>query len=247
MLYNFVCDEPPIKCAFSEINGRIAEAKAGDSGIPSLVTTSITRGHENGVKDIDIYTPIVNWMEDRPGSWGPYEGSQRGNYGETVWWYQSCMTHGCSRPTDDWGRGYFTGWPTMQVDADGSRYRAQEWLSYSYGLSGMFYFETTYAYGKGDPWVNQDEFGGWGDGNLFYPGTPAKIGGQTEVPVESLRMKGIRDGEQDYELLVLARAAGHGPEARDIAHSVFPSAYQGNATPQAIEDARQKLAALIGK
>ena len=195
---------------------------------------------------VDLYAPIMNWMDDKPGFGAAYEGSQRANYGATVWWYQSCMAHGCTRPTDDWGRRYFTGWPTMQVDADGSRYRAQEWLSYLYGVSGMFYFETTGAYAKGDPWVSQDDFGAWGDGNLFYPGTPAKIGGQTEIPIESLRMKGIRDGEQDYELLVLARAKGHGPEAWEIARSVFPRTFEGNATPQALEDARQKLAALIG-
>lgn len=246
VLYNFPCDEPPIKCAFSDINPRVQALKQGDPWIPNLVTTSITRGQQNGLEGIDLYAPIVNWMEDKADDGGTYEGSQRGNYGNTVWWYQSCMTHGCTRPTDDWGRNYFTGWPTMQVDTDGSRYRAQEWLSFEYGLSGMFYFETTYAYSKGDPWVNQDEYGGWGDGNLFYPGTPQKIGGQTEIPVESLRMKGIRDGEQDYELMVLARNAGHGAEAAAIARSVFARTYQSNATPAAIEDARQKLAALIG-
>ena len=245
-LFNMVCDEPPIKCAFSDINSRIEASHAGDPGIPTMVTTSVTRGQQNGVQGVDLYAPIVNWMEDRPGYGGPYENSQRDNYGATVWWYQSCMSHGCARPTDDYGRRYFSGWPTMQVDADGSRYRAQEWLSYLYGISGMFYFETTGAYAKGDPWVNQDDFGAWGDGTLFYPGTPAKIGGQTEIPVESLRMKGIRDGEQDYELLVLARARGHGPEAWEIARSVFRRTFESNATPQALENARQKLAALIG-
>lgn len=244
-LFNPVCDEPPIKCAFSDINRRIEASHEGDPGIPILVTTSVTRGKENGVNGIDLYTPIMNWMDDKPGFGASYEGSQRANYGATVWWYQSCMAHGCSRPTDDWGRRYFAGWPTLQVDADGSRYRAQEWLSYLYGVSGMLYFETTGAFGKGDPWVNLDDFGAWGDGTLFYPGTPAKIGGKTEIPVESLRMKGIRDGEQDYELLVLARSKGHGPEAWEIAHSVFPRTFEGTATPQALEEARRKLAALI--
>jgi glycosyl hydrolase family 123 len=245
-LFNLLCDEPPLTCAFSDITGRAATSHEGDPGIPTVVTTTAALAQENGVTGIDLFAPVMNGMEDKPGFGATHEGSQRETYGATVWWYQSCMSHGCARPTDDYGRSYFSGWPTLQVDADGSRYRAQEWLSYLYGVSGMLYFETVGAYTQGDPWQYQEDFGAWGDGNLFYPGTPAKIGGQTEIPIESLRMKGIRDGEEDYELLVLARAAGHGPEAWEIAHSVFARTYQGNATAQALEDARQELAALIG-
>ena len=32
-------------------------------------------------------------------------------------------------------------------------------------------------------------FGGNGDGTLFYPGLPAKIGGHTEIPIDSIRLK----------------------------------------------------------
>ncbi len=51
-------------------------------------------------------------------------------------------------------------------------------------------------------------------------------------------MKGIRAGEQDYELMVLAKNAGHGARAAEIAHGVFARSYQSNATPAAIENAR---------
>lgn len=245
VLYNLICDEPPLTCAFREINKRISESKAGDWAIPTMVTTSIQRGWQNNLRGVDLYAPVVNWIDGKPED-GAYSGPQRGNYGGQLWWYQSCMSHGCSRPRDNWSRKYFTGWPTMKIDADGSRYRSQQWLSFTYGISGIYYYETLGAASK-DAWVSNDQFGAHGDGSLFYPGTPNRIGGRTEIPIESLRMKGIRDGQQDYELLVLATKAGHGAEARRIALSVFPRSFQGQATPQQIAWAREQLAKLIAR
>jgi hypothetical protein len=120
-----------------------------------------------------------------------------------------------------------------------------EWLSFTYDVQGALYYDVTFAYFGGDPWVNQSAFGGTGDGTLFYPGTPAKIGGKTEVPVESLRLKGIRDGMEDYELLNLAKALGVGERAKAIAQGVHPKTYQATTTPAALDGARAELAALI--
>jgi MYXO-CTERM domain-containing protein len=120
-------------------------------------------------------------------------------------------------------------------------------MSFSYDISGELYYEMTTAYFNGDPWVNQLAFGGTGDGTLFYPGTPAKIGGSTEIPVESLRMKGIRDGMEDYELLALAKKLGFEAEAKAIAKGVYPVTYQATTSPAALDSARHDLAAMILK
>ena len=49
------------------------------------------------------------------------------------------------------------------------------------------------AYNESDPWKSVYAFGGNGDGTLFYPGTPERIGGRTHIPVESLRIpEGVR-------------------------------------------------------
>lgn len=42
---------------------------------------------------------------------------------------------------------------------------------------------------------------------MFYPGRPDRIGGATHIPVESLRLKLIREGHKDYEYLLLLTAA----------------------------------------
>src|SRR5205823_11586375 len=124
-----------------------------------------------------------------------------------------------------------SGWPTYAVDSDATRNRAMEWMSFTYDMTGELYYEVTMGYFNGDPWVSQSAFGGTGDGTLFYPGTPAKIGGQTEIPVESVRLKAIRDGMEDYELLAMAKKLGLGAQALQIAQGVFPKTYTATAAP----------------
>jgi hypothetical protein len=190
----------------------------------------------NGASGIDIFAPVINFVEGKPGQ--AYAGNQRSNYPATMWWYQSCMSYGCGGGTD-------TGWPTMAIDSDATRNRALEWLSYVYNVQGEVYFETTFAFFDGDAWIRQYDSGGNGDGTLFYPGTVAKIGGTTEIPVESLRLKMIRDGMEDYELLHLATSLGLGAQAMQIAKSVYPKTYLATTTPQALEGAREELATMI--
>jgi hypothetical protein len=245
-VYDYTCDEPPMTCAWADINGRIAQVKAGDPTIPTVVTTTVQDAQKNGVNGIDIYVPLVNFMDDKPN--GTFPNSQRGNYGPTVWWYQSCMSFGCAGIGGAYTAGtnaYESGWPTMAIDADGTRNRAMEWLSFAYGMSGELYYETTQAFFSGDPWQNQYNFGGTGDGTVFYPGTPAKIGGQTEIPVESLRMKMVRDGMEDFELLQLASNLGLRDQALQIARGVYPRTFQASTSPAALDSARAELAALI--
>jgi MYXO-CTERM domain-containing protein len=134
--------------------------------------------------------------------------------------YQSCMSHGCGGTSD-----YFNGWPSYMIDTASIRSRALEWLSFAWGVTGELYWESTWAYTHGDPWVTQYQFSGNGDGNLFYPGTPAKIGGTTHIPVASLRMKMLREGMEDYEYLKLLSDAGDPTLAHTLATTLFPNAW----------------------
>jgi MYXO-CTERM domain-containing protein len=242
-LFDYVCDEPPLTCQWSDIPGRIAEVRAGDPAMPTLVTTSTWEAQAQGVTGIDLFVPVINFVEGKPGT--ALAGDQRAKFGADTWWYQSCMSFGCSGVGGGLNGSGETGWPTYAVDSDATRNRAMEWLSFSYDMEGELYYETTMAFFSGDPWVNQTAFGGTGDGTLFYPGTPAKIGGSTEIPVESLRLKAVRDGMEDYELLNLAKKLGAGDQAKAIALGVFPKTYQATTTAAALDNARGELAALI--
>ena len=98
-----------------------------------------------------------------------------------MWWYQACNTHGCNIVGGD----YFTGWPSYMIDTAMIRSRAQEWLSFAWDVTGELYWDTTYAYSVGaSPWTDQYQFSGNGDGTIFYPGTPARIGGTTHIPLK---------------------------------------------------------------
>jgi MYXO-CTERM domain-containing protein len=242
-LFDYVCDEPPLTCQWSDIPGRVAQVRAGDPNMPTLVTTTTWDAQSHSVSGIDLFVPVINYVEGKPGS--AEAGNQRAKFGANTWWYQSCMSFGCSGVGGGLDGSGETGWPTYAIDSDATRNRAMEWMSFTYDMTGELYYEVTMSYFNGDPWVNQSAFGGTGDGTLFYPGTAAKIGGQTEIPVESLRLKGIRDGMEDYELLNLAKTLGVGEQAKAIATGVFPKTYQATASAAALDSARAELAALI--
>jgi hypothetical protein len=254
-LFQYTCDEPPLTCAWADIPARARAARAASPPLRTLVTTSIQEADAHGVTDsIDIMVPVVNYMDDRPGS--PYAGSQRARYdaflagspGRELWLYQSCMSHGCGgtvnmgSPSDS--DRYFTGWPSYMIDASAVRNRAMEWLSFKYGATGELYYETAMAYGH-DPWTNQWDFSGNGDGTLFYPGTPARIGGSSHVPVASIRLKMIREGMEDYEYLAILSAAGDAAFAREVVDGLFSAPYATEVAPEALMAARERLARRI--
>ncbi len=263
-LFDYTCDEPAanvkvgsneLQCNWSEIASRAAVAKAADPEFRTLVTTNVDEASENGVLSaVDVLTPVVNYVDDKDG-FGPHAGPQRAKYDsflggarKELWTYQSCMSHGCGG-TVNFGNPsasdtYFTGWPSYMIDAASVRARSQEWLSFLWGTTGELYWETTYAYTQGDPWATQWDFNGNGDGTLFYPGTPGRIGGKTDIPVASIRLKMIRAGMQDYEYLKLLSDAGDPSLAKAIAAQLFPNAWT-EPSVEALLDARRKVAKRI--
>jgi hypothetical protein len=244
--FQYTCDEPGGQyCAWSSIASKAAPARS--AGIRTLVTTTLDQAQKNGATPyIDILCPVVNWLDDNPNG-GNYDGNQRGTYDgwlagdarRQLWFYQSCMSHGCGGSSS-----YFTGWPSYMIDATAVRNRAMQWLAFKYDVAGELYYETAMAYGH-SPWSNQWDFSGNGDGTLWYPGTPAKIGGTTHIPVASLRVKMIREGMEDYVYLKLLSDAGDPALAHQIVDQLFPNAYSTNQTPDALMQARATIAARI--
>jgi hypothetical protein len=198
----------------------------------------------------------VNFIDDKAGDAGKtLHGDQRATYDaflaaprKELWLYQSCMSHGCGG-TVNMGSpseydAYSTGWLSYMIDASAVRNRAMEWISFAEQASGELYWESAFAFGH-DAWSNQYDFSGNGDGTLFYPGTPSRIGGSTDVPVASIRLKMIREGMEDYEYLRALSHAGDPQLAREIARALFPSASQTDVDPARLLAARQAIAARI--
>jgi len=248
-MFDYTCDEPPNGCLWSEINARAELVHGASPNLKTLVTTTVDDADTNNVTDsIDILVPLLNFMD---GKKPPYLGNQRSNYdaflesraGREVWLYQSCMSHGCGSHQSD---PYWAGWASYMVDANGVRNRAMQWLCYNYNVTGEVYFETAYAFSGTAPWDNLWYFGGNGDGSLFYPGVPSKIGGTHHIPITSIRFKLIREGYEDYEYLKLVEKLGDGDFARKTSQSLFPKPFLTNETtaPQ-LQAARAALASRI--
>ena len=249
--YDYTCDEPPNGCAFTDIPGRVANVRAGDPEFRTLVTTNIDDATTNDVlSDITMMTPIINEMDDKSGS---FAGSQRASYdayvtgGNTLFWYQSCESIGCSSGSGAKSySAYSTGWPSMMIDTPAMRNRAMEWLSFAYQMQGELYYGTGIAIENGaDPYQDQWFFGGNGDGTLVYPGTTAEIGGSTDIPVASMRMKLIREGMDDYEYLKLVSDLGDPTFAQQEAATVVQHPYAINDDPSVMYAARTALAQRI--
>jgi MYXO-CTERM domain-containing protein len=151
------------------------------------------------------------------------------------------MSHGCGDGCVTTDEAYFTGWPSMMIDASAVQNRAMEWLSFRFDLSGELYFETTYDLPTA--WDDQCDFSGNGDGTLFYPGTPDRIGGSEHIPIESIRLKLVREGMEDYELLHLLCQLGDCAYAHQVADALFPAPYQvTSVSPSQLLAARAGLA-----
>lgn len=251
-VFDYTCDEPPLGCAFEEIPAKQQSIRTGTSEIPSLITTSIQRLNEYGLyENTDLIVPVVNFVQ---GKSGDYAGDQSALYekaraeGKTTWIYSSCMSHGCGGTV---GGEYevdhdLSGWPSLVIDHSALRNRAMPWVAYRFGFTGELYWETVWAHtSQGNPWVSQWDFTGNGDGTLFYPGSPARIGGTTDIPIESLRMKHIRDGIEDYEYLKILESVD--PEgAKEFATALFPNAWSAaDIEPEQLLETRRALAERI--
>src|SRR5438552_16738864 len=113
------------------------------------------------------------------------------------------------------------GWPGYAIDEPASQPKATGWVQFIYRTTGELYYDVASTRRRIDPdsgeitrpWQRGEQYykGGNGDGNLFYPGIPdpaarsikgvPAIGGTHDIPIESIRLKRIRDGEEDYEYL----------------------------------------------
>lgn len=246
----YACDEPGTDAgAWSDCLSQARLARSIWPQVHVLVTATIDElDHFGAATLVDRLVPIVNYMDDKTGSGSGYEGDQRARYdtylsrrGNRLWLYTSCMSDGCSgdSPTDP----YFNGWPGYVIDQPATQTLAMGWQSFSYGATGELYYAIDHDLASA--WTDQYAFKGNGDGTLFYPGNPRVIGGTSPVPIESLRLKLIRDGLQDYEYLHFLAAHGQGARALAVVRTIFPVMYRSGPAGGEVMSARRQLADML--
>ncbi|WP_026910254.1 carbohydrate binding domain-containing protein [Patulibacter minatonensis] len=180
--------------------------------------------------------------------------------GAELWGYTACSSAGCdpgvpaSDPTTT--DPEHDGWPSYSIDQPGSQASAMGWMSFMYGLKGESYFDTAYGFSEGPEFHRGfADYGANGDGLLFYPGLSdvTKNGATTTVdmPFESIRLKRIREGREDYEYLarLATPACGKRTQAMAIAQGLFGdldhAMFSTTVTQAQLDAARDSLEALI--
>lgn len=196
----YYIDEPQ-EAKLKTIGEELRQIKQWAPDIKFLVTTPYRPSLEGAV-DIWVLNLIL-W--DRPTEKSPEFYKQRQTLkNEELWFYVGCNSHGCTEPEDIQN-------PDFVADRPSAYLRVFPWMALRYGATGVLYYDTVYTYSHGgelSPWLDSFDFTGYGEGGLFYPCT-AKLG-QCKTPqvIPALRLKILRDGLEDVQIMKLALAKG---------------------------------------
>ena len=266
LLFDYTVDEPQFTHTWKELKSRGAAVHAASPALRVLTTITMDYAVKYGVVDeIDLWVPQINDVAVKGACYRNVNtnasGNQRGMYNnvslQNLWWYQACPSHGCGGgcwqlPGTPDGGGYWdgydcqTGWPSYMIDHSALFNRIHPWATYLYNMGGELYWSMSFADEAqgGDAWENQWEAGGNGDGTLTYRGTPGRIGGATEVPIASLRLKAIRDGQEDLLYMAAAEAVVGRQAVLEAIGGVIASGFSFTNEPGVLTAAREALGTL---
>jgi hypothetical protein len=198
-------DEPP-SSDFASVNAQIDLQKANAPSIKTMVTKEFSTAIHP-----DIFAPVIDYFAVPQYQGGPMMPNEAAYAGKELWLYTSCMEHGCG--ADRNGNvnaakvsGGSSGAPGFIIDREAANiyaFIAVPFVRYK-SVKGLLYYnsvEQYKLYSQGvDVWKDQFNFGGNGDGTLFYPLRAGMYGNTVEQPAVSIRMKTIRSAEylMDY-------------------------------------------------
>lgn len=226
-IFDYSFDEPAGTAGFQSALKRLSLVRSADEKVARLVTVRLPapgfyEPRPSLLGHVTRWCPDATAMECPPAEshcsprqFAPRSAYQerQDRYGEQFWWYQACLMHGCF---NEGSGARYRGYPNYLIDYSAMHNRIFQWLGWRYRIQGELYFDVNYAYGRYSAFIGEKVdvlesvlyFGGNGDGTLFYPGRPEQIGGAHHIPLDSIRLKMIREGMEDYEYLVAARARG---------------------------------------
>jgi hypothetical protein len=251
-VFDYTRDEPASTADFLALRTRATTIRTVDNTLRTLVTTGVFKFNFNTEGYVSRYVPNFVSIGDKDYAVGP-QPDPRAFYNslvppDEVWWYDSCVTHGCGRPLA-LGPPYLDNWPNIMADTSAIMNRVWGWMSVvPYDVQGFLYGNSI-AYNEflnmTAPQIDVFEsiyyFGGNGDGTLFYPGRPSQIGGVTHIPIESQRMKHLRDAEVDIEYGMLLKLQGNTALLQGSVLGVTTDIYTYDPNPASWINLRQAL------
>ena len=200
--------------------------------------------HQAGIDNLITMAPVTALFSDGSGTgrsavddWVVlpvmYNGSvsliqQALAKGDSVWSYNTLVQDAYS--------------PKWEIDFAPINFRIQPgFINQSLGLSGLLYWRIDDW--NSSPWTSVNNAGKFssnnypGEGVLVYPGSTVGVTGVAP----SMRLKWIRDGEEDYEYIQLLKQAGKGTWALGVAKTVGPDWTHWTRDINALASARQQL------
>ena len=204
--YVYLHDEPSFgnQAHWDNIIARGTRFKASVPDVPLFVTTTLDYGTKKNVLDYtDIFVDYHLTADyDKKAVRAEYDNwlATPDTPRHELWSYVACGS--CWNV----GGSYFQGESNHGIDYTPNQLRIRTWLDRFYDVEAELYYAVNENWGRYpinnlDPWENTYWFGNNGDGQLFYPGRPDRIGGTTHIPVESLRLKLVRESFEDYEYI----------------------------------------------
>jgi len=170
---------------------------------PSIRLLLTTKYHKELEGLVDIWDPIIpaeigNWNVPSP---DVYRAEKK--KGRTI---IACVTCNSAATTT----------PNLYIYHRAMQHRIWSWMAYCLDLDGIEWWDSKAA---PSVLVPKNWRGGlWGSGSFFYRGTREELGiRQQEIALPSIRLKMLRDGIEDHELLSMLRKKD--PElARKMCH-----------------------------
>jgi hypothetical protein len=205
-----------------------------------------------GLDDVDVWMPQFARLFGRPTT----SLQRTFGYSRTREYANRLAAIRRARPGHEtWSYNFFTGtrtMPQLTIDAPGTDARLQYWLLAREGHTGLFVSNTMLGWGavprtlanglrvKGNPWDEATYFqhprygvaAGWG--TFLYPGYRPALGLASEAlrnteqarPVTSLRLEGMRDGQEDANLIAMYRARFGSAATTSQLRPIFPGSYR---------------------
>jgi hypothetical protein len=235
--FNYACDEPGTSAAaWASCRQSMQGARSKWPTLANLVTASIADVPDAATASlVDWLSPSIpelEWnghgFEDLRPTYDAWLGTRAPGARRQTFSYTACESFGCDGSGET--ASYLVGKAGYAIDAPASEATAMGWLAFQHDLQGDLYWRVDARIQSGWKANGLWESGGNGDGTLFYAGTPATVGGKHPIPIESMRMKLIRNGYQAYEYLEFLAGHGQGAHARAIAAGVFPASYDTSRT-----------------
>jgi Glycoside hydrolase 123 N-terminal domain len=247
--YFYCYDEPHNQAPYNNLVISQTQALAQTNDLPLRGMVVLDQYRASIASDVGIWVPNIVDFPAQPAFANTYAAERQ--KGARIWWYDSNNSRFTVQLQPPSGPYVAAVFPDHFIDHPGVNELVRGPLSYLYNLQGYLYYDTVYGYSQfgTNVWSgNYNNFGDNGDGTLFYPGTPAIIGGTTssDIPVPSIRLQLLREAWSTLELLhKLDQVSGNTLESSAFVGRVVQSATSWSKNPADYETLRQNVANAI--